>query len=235
MGGTSMHTVTFAIVVLLAAFLGSDAGAEVINACANNVTGALRLVSDASVCLPKESPLSWNQQGPQGPPGEPGEPGEPGAQGPPGPTLRVFDANGVDSGLFVQFHFPSGGPSVQVFLEDSGLPVSVSLVLHNGTLIAAARTTLFEETGCQGTAFVAGLVGSHLFRVRDPTTRYLVPNAEPARTITRLSELAPNGLCVETGPDPKTVISAREILLSDLGLSFPLPAPLFIGLPPSAQ
>jgi hypothetical protein len=39
-----------------------------INACANKVTGLLRVSSDGT-CLPSEQALQWNQTGPPGPPG----------------------------------------------------------------------------------------------------------------------------------------------------------------------
>jgi hypothetical protein len=39
-----------------------------INACANRVTGLLRVSSDGT-CLPSEQALQWNQAGPPGPPG----------------------------------------------------------------------------------------------------------------------------------------------------------------------
>jgi hypothetical protein len=39
-----------------------------INACANKVTGLLRVSSDGT-CLPSEQALQWNQAGPPGPPG----------------------------------------------------------------------------------------------------------------------------------------------------------------------
>ncbi len=75
-----------------------------IHGCVKNRKGTLRVVSDPSECKSRETPLSWNQQGPQGEPGVDGvdgEPGEPGPEGPPGPSLRVFDANGVEIGIFL--------------------------------------------------------------------------------------------------------------------------------------
>jgi len=49
---------------------------EVINACANpNRNNFIRLVADTSECLPFETPLTWNVEGPEGQEGPPGPPG----------------------------------------------------------------------------------------------------------------------------------------------------------------
>jgi Collagen triple helix repeat (20 copies) len=82
-------------VLVLAAALGVAAGASfataaittssaagVINACALNSVGTIRLVTDASECnLKFETPISWNTTGPAGPPGKDGSPGTNGANG----------------------------------------------------------------------------------------------------------------------------------------------------------
>jgi hypothetical protein len=82
------------------AFLAS-AGAEqaravtVINACAQNFTGDLRVVATKSQCKSDEHFVSWNvqgpvgQTGPQGPAGPAGPKGAPGPQGVPGPVGPV--------------------------------------------------------------------------------------------------------------------------------------------------
>jgi hypothetical protein len=85
-------------VVLITAFLASTvipATAEnVINACVNKKTGAVRILSQPGKCRRAEDPLSWNQTGPpgeqgpkgeQGPAGLPGPKGEQGSVGPAGP------------------------------------------------------------------------------------------------------------------------------------------------------
>lgn len=76
-------------IVLITTFLASitiPASAEdVINACVNKKTGALRIVSEPGKCRSAEAPLSWNQTGPQGVQGPAGPPGPQGEQGPVGP------------------------------------------------------------------------------------------------------------------------------------------------------
>ncbi len=80
------------VVVLITAFFASTvipaAAENVINACVNKKTGAVRIVSQPGKCKRAEDPLSWNQTGPpgeQGPAGPLGAKGEQGPAGPPGP------------------------------------------------------------------------------------------------------------------------------------------------------
>jgi hypothetical protein len=69
----------------LATFIGSG---EVIHACVNNETGAIRIVSESLNYNPDETRLQWGiagVQGPQGQQGAKGDPGPRGDQGDPGP------------------------------------------------------------------------------------------------------------------------------------------------------
>ena len=96
------------LVSLLAVFAAiswvpeASASDGLIHGCVNNRKGSLRIVGDPSECKSRETPLSWNQQGPQGEPGVDGVDGldgmdgMDGAPGPTGPSLRVLDANGVE-------------------------------------------------------------------------------------------------------------------------------------------
>jgi Lamin Tail Domain/Collagen triple helix repeat (20 copies) len=58
----------------------------VINACVKKGSGQVRVVRPGAVCRKKESPLSWNAQGPAGPRGADGPTGATGATGPSGPA-----------------------------------------------------------------------------------------------------------------------------------------------------
>lgn len=63
--------------------------ATIYYACVNNATGALRIVSKATVCKSTEHKINWDQTGPQGqkgPAGPQGPQGPQGAQGPQGPA-----------------------------------------------------------------------------------------------------------------------------------------------------
>jgi hypothetical protein len=58
----------------------------VITACVKKGSGQVRVVRPGAACRKKESPLSWNAQGPAGPRGAAGPTGAAGATGPSGPV-----------------------------------------------------------------------------------------------------------------------------------------------------
>jgi hypothetical protein len=58
----------------------------VINACVKRGSGQVRVVKPGAACRKKESPLSWNAQGPAGPRGAAGATGAAGPTGPTGPA-----------------------------------------------------------------------------------------------------------------------------------------------------
>lgn len=68
-----------------------------IDACAHNTTGALRLVDDPNDCKHAETPVHWNADGPQGPQGVPGPQGPEGPQGPPGSGAAAGQSCDVDA------------------------------------------------------------------------------------------------------------------------------------------
>jgi hypothetical protein len=75
------------VVCFLLIVLSASANAQTINACAKNRGGALRIVTDPADCSSRETPLSWNVQGPKGDSGDPGIDGEPG----PSPGNLLFE------------------------------------------------------------------------------------------------------------------------------------------------
>ena len=72
-------------VPLSVALAPQTANAQVIYACKNNFTGALRVVAQGAQCPRNWSHLDWNAAGPSGPQGMAGPQGEAGLQGPAGP------------------------------------------------------------------------------------------------------------------------------------------------------
>jgi Collagen triple helix repeat (20 copies) len=68
---------------LVAAQLPATAATVTYYACINNSTGAVRIVSQSTVCNTGEHKIQWDQTGPQGPKGATGATG---AQGPKGAT-----------------------------------------------------------------------------------------------------------------------------------------------------
>lgn len=101
-----MPLIVTVLVGVVSALFASSASAQVINACVNNVTGFVRIVSDPNDCRPPDSPISWNVQGPAGPMGEPGAMGEPGKGLDVGEVVRIElpATSGFDTLWFV----PSG-------------------------------------------------------------------------------------------------------------------------------
>jgi hypothetical protein len=53
--------------------------------CVNNTTGAIRIVSKATICKSTEHKINWNEVGPRGPQGPQGNQGNQGPRGFPGP------------------------------------------------------------------------------------------------------------------------------------------------------
>ena len=65
----------------------SDGASETIFACKHPSGGWLRQVSESTQCRRRETPVSWNVEGPKGDPGEPGAPGPKGDKGDPGTAI----------------------------------------------------------------------------------------------------------------------------------------------------
>ena len=75
-----------AVAVLATAGAGVAKAATVINACARNGSGDLRVVASASQCNSSEHFVSWNEKGPVGPKGPEGPAGPQGPAGAKGAT-----------------------------------------------------------------------------------------------------------------------------------------------------
>ncbi|MGW2554072.1 hypothetical protein [Streptomyces sp. NPDC001635] len=143
---------------------------EVIHACYNERSGALRYVSDDEECRRHERPLSWSrlqQPGPQGPAGPAGPAGPQGPRGPQGPggpgvlagVVRFVDASETDG-----FVGAAGQANLEPTADAAGTPlpddhhvgrlrvrvgerapnVTVTIV-RNGTATALSCTT--DATG----------------------------------------------------------------------------------------
>jgi hypothetical protein len=87
---TSSRLPVLSIVSLPVGLLGAlampqRASAQVIHACANEVSGELKVVKAGTPCQRNWTPLSWNVVGPAGPEGPQGPQGPQGVAGPQGP------------------------------------------------------------------------------------------------------------------------------------------------------
>src|SRR5215208_2925150 len=71
------------LILATAGVVAAQATSNVITACVQKQTGALRITT-GGYCTMTETALSWNQVGPQGPQGAQGDTGPQGPQGPKG-------------------------------------------------------------------------------------------------------------------------------------------------------
>jgi hypothetical protein len=215
------------VLTLLVCAVPHLATAQVINGCVNS-KGALRIVADPSQCTARETPLAWNQQGPPGEPGTDGvdgAPGEPGPEGPPGPPLRVFDATGAEIGIF-----NSGGlGGVSILHEATGAVIDVD---RDGTLVQpSGASVLYPDPGCTATSglYVEPDIAIGGFPLTT-AEGLILPETGVLPSLQLIGGVinAPGGDCLSVNRDV-LVVPARVI---DLGLSFPLPTPLYVAPAP---
>ena len=111
-------------------------GGNVINGCFKTQNGQLR-VTDGS-CLPSETPISWNQEGPQGIQGPPGPTGPTGPTGPRGPSSAVDG-----------FKFP--GNNTAITSTDANNPtVVLQFNVPGGALAITSKVNLHATAGTGG-------------------------------------------------------------------------------------
>ncbi len=217
-----MH-ITFATVLamLLLLFLATASSAQTINGCVKDKNGALRIVADSSGCTSRETAISWNQQGPQGKPGSDAE------------VLHVFDGTGRDLGLFGGFYFSP--LEVDIYFKAFGTVAAVGV--HSGLPTLKISGDLYwESSDCTGQAyfvlpsrlFIESVSGTSVYAA----TRGEVASILPRSTSSRVLFPSPAECLTTTNPD--LLLAAPIDLLDplrDLGVSFPLAGPLYVGLP----
>ncbi len=141
--------VAFASAGALAATVAALPGGEVIQACVNGKTSALRIADPGGLCRVGETLISWNQEGPVGPAGAdgavgptgavgktgarglPGAPGAPGATGPQGPAGPAGASCGSGGG-----GNPADppAPDLNIFLKLSGIEGESTDDKHKGEI-----------------------------------------------------------------------------------------------------
>ena len=154
--------------------------------------------------------------------------GGPGPQGPPGPALHVFDALGTDIGLLAQWNNPDAElRQYRVYLDSVKATVLLDV---GGTLVIESAQPFFEDADCTGQAFIER---RYVKRVAGEGGRLFIGRGVPSFDPEYQSRL-PGPVCAnDQASGPLTnAVPADEITLDDLGLSFPRPGPLYIGLPP---
>jgi hypothetical protein len=152
---TMLTLVLAGIVVLAAGSIPDSQG--VFHGCYKQATGALRVVVDASQCLPTETAIQWNQQGQQGPPGAQGPQGPAGPAGPAGPSdafatyREVGDSRGpitldVNGAVVAQLNLPAGSyvawASLYATNQSASAGILACILLINNERNAQAITTL---------------------------------------------------------------------------------------------
>ena len=168
-------------------------------------------------------------QGPEGPTGDTGPTGPTGPQGPPGVPLAVYDANGTEIGPLVEG--APGGRSdnlLWVYLESINATVRLSPA---GNLSIYDDQIFFSELNCQGQAYVKHGYAAYLAGT-NPTGsgRLFVGQRVPSVDPDYESRLGGPTCANDQASGPLTdAVPADEVSLGDFGLSFPLPAPLYIA------
>lgn len=236
-----MTTRTIAIAAaFLVATLSSVASAQVINGCIKN-NGTLKIVADLAQCSSRDTPISWNQQGVPGTDGMDGADGLNGMDGSDAKVLHVFDRNGVDIGIYASGK-EGGSPNrisnpfnFEVYLPDHAVTFHVSA--EDGVNVLSVTTEyLFTDPNCVTTPFVtvAGRLlqptfgAEDLFVVSSNEAVEISPVAASNRPFPGIGEP-----CSQTDPTPIFVVPVSQVdPVADLGLSFPLPAPLYAAPAP---
>ena len=139
-------------------------------------------------------------------------------------SLRVFDALGGEIGLLVQF---SQSANHRVYVESIGASI---LLDSDGFLVVESPggQVIFEDLNCQGQAFVPrNFVG----RLTGEGGRFFVGRGESVDLGLDYQSRLPGFSCNNdqvSGPI-NGVVPADEVMLEDLGLTVPLPAPPFVA------
>jgi hypothetical protein len=132
---------------------------NVIHACANKRTGALRL---AATCKRNERSVFWQVKGPQGPQGATGARGLQGIQGSPGQSgvanivVRTDTITGLAAGSEIVRCNPGeravGGGVAHTDFSNNGSIYASAPVVANGSVATAGSTPTGWATGINNTA-----------------------------------------------------------------------------------
>ena len=219
-------------VILVMIGVSYPASAQVINACVG-ARGALRIVANPTDCTSREASISWNRVGPRGEPGAAGDPGPAGEPGSDAEVLHVFDRTGRDLGLFGGFYFTP--LEIDIYFKAIGALARVGVTSGLPTLNILG-TLYWESSDCTGQDY--SIVPSRLFIASvSGTSVYAATRNE----VTSISLRSYSGLLAPLPAECLTTISPDLVSVApldlldpetDLGVSFPLLGPLYVGLAP---
>jgi len=243
------------LLVFLAALLLAplSASAQVIHACVKS-GGTLEIVADPADCNPADRPLWWNVQGPQAPVlhvfdalgNDLGLYAETEPVAVSGRICR-FDRRRLDRWRSSSrrrascSRFSDPRHAIRV-ISPNGINVLVSA--QSGELfVPEYGQLLFREpagSGCTGQPFIGvrnltpyPVFGAALYGERVPSVELFVARSEPASIETIQSSVTdPDGRCDALGPVEVLVAPLDSITQADLGITFPVAAPLRIAPAP---
>jgi hypothetical protein len=204
----------FVLAVAACLLLSTTAHAQTIDGCVMN-NGILKVLDEGAECLPQETLISLGQSQPV-------------------ETVRVFDGEGRDLGAFVDARYrtiisiPVPALPLGVLLSGVG---AILLVDPDKGLPAVAGGIAFSDSDCLGRGFMNSNMSNIL--IPDPRSEgswFIGSKTEIAFSLIR-SSLRPDGSCFNsTSPEPAIwPLVPVEEFKQDLGVTFPLPLPLWIG------
>jgi len=221
-----MQQVVTGAILVLALAIAAPVSAQVINACAKDKSGALRVVADPSECTSHETPIAWNAAGPPGPQGPLGD------RGPSGDNLVVIDGFGNTVGQLVSMSYRGGDPYLVIFLESVNAVVGVGL--RFGRLQDIAGPSLwFGDAACGGPAYVAEKHAGYLLQViptNETVRRYFVARMGPLTGLVIAARAHTDGVC--GGTSGGGAYLEAEDVTDLLDLTFPLEVPLTVDRQP---
>jgi hypothetical protein len=206
--------VMLAVSVVCLSSAATTAEAQTINACVMK-NGILKVLDDGAECLPRETPITL------------GQPQQPAVE-----MARVFDGNGRDIGAFVDARFRQV-PTVPAFVPWGVLlrEVGAIVVIQPDTgLLSWSPSIRFSELDCEGRGYLPS--GGSNTLVPNPLSEgtWLVGSTKEAVTLEIRSILNSEGICENLGYTAEAYLYVPvEEFNQDLGITFPLPLPLWIG------
>ncbi|GAF76570.1 unnamed protein product, partial [marine sediment metagenome] len=156
-----------------------------------------------------ETPISWNQAGLAGPTSPP----------------RVFDGNGRDLGAYAGLGVVGGSYRYRVLLEDLG--VTVIIEGYTGELLRGRVT--YELPLCEGQGYVSSYMSNTVFPDPPSPSSLLIGTTSEFLPAHNYQSSASGGVCSPQQEGSKTNVIPVGEFTQDLGLTFPVPLPLWLG------
>jgi hypothetical protein len=239
-----MHRLSllFLAVCVAGSLIPAPSYSQTINACVNNRTGAMHIVTDPAKCNKRtEKPLSWYQvagpqgeQGPQGPKGDRGDQGLQGPVGPPGsPTaIKVYDSNNQELGVLVRRSRDANNAMLEIFIPSLSLFTLIQESQGSTVGDIINGTLYYESNNCTGTPYLAP--GT---RILDNMIIYNDYAQKCFRTVLPIAEIEVQSYadtqsqgCLQNNSGAK-VYQIVEVPVQDFPFSFPINLPLHYESP----